>query len=1079
MIEAIQQAAEDNDYTYNSSWFPWNETSKDYAFLVDQKAAEDEQEKQQQQPGVMVFRRALRHTDDPMPYESGLIVFVVAEQPTGGVDGDEFQNALQWIARLGALTPKRGLKILGPTFSGSLPSLARELSADRLKDLKFQVSSGSVSSEMSYHWFQKLMGTHLEFFRTAVGGDNLMVDRLLQYLSAQGYPLNRVALVSEDETAFGRTSSENRQGDPIYLYYPRDIATLRSAYEQQSILNSSKPANSSSTSTTLRGDLSEPTGSDHDTVRSYGGQLMPLAQESVLLNIVRVLKEKKIEFVVLRSTNTLDQIFLTQFLRRSYPGGRIVIDGADLLFERGAEGTSLRGVMMVSTYPLIAAQQEWTRPLLTESTGSYRIFGQDVTEGLYIAARELLADRVSKSKVPIANYAAPAWAQSRSERRDPKPSTWISVIGRHQFWPIAVLNEKTSKVPDVPDMPPSAAARGDAPAEFGGEHHPLRIDAELIVMLILCSAWTALHCVWCRRASVTPFPDAFRLTHFAPVLMQQHPALIVLTSLLPAMAAVVMALASGVLSSGFAPGRQTVLVVWALLTIAASIYACRSNYSLVWVRGSSITPVGLADWRRRYSIIAVIAFVLFVLMHGYMVSRLDDSNAIPAYWRSVHVFSGVSPLLPQILLILGMYVWAWFNLRGLSLFADDRPLLPALNSLPAHETHDGITQSVTPMFSQEKAAQPIEEKARPLNPRYLILFLIILVAAFIVFTLMLDDYGLRTLGEKSFGVMMLFWVTVCIALVLADTVQLWIVWSNLRRLLVYLDRLPLRRTLASLGGLSWGSVWAMSGNTLEERYRLTSRELESLRHLYNQLVTFRSKGSAILDKIEKTRDTIDQFMNDERLKFVDWYLALDGQDKYVKSVEPLYKFQKALAATAGAAFSNILLPAWQLETRSLLLKAPVKDSTAESDEAAKAEPCRDLPPHVMAAEEFFILPYIGFIQNMLARIRTIVLGSLFLFVAATLAASSYPFDPLPTVGGIFLAVFVITGGTIAIVFAQMHRDATLSHITNTLPGQLGGQFWLHLITFGVGPLLGLLTTLFPSITDFVTSWLQPGVQALK
>jgi hypothetical protein len=111
--------------------------------------------------------------------------------------------------------------------------------------------------------------------------------------------------------------------------------------------------------------------------------------------------------------------------------------------------------------------------------------------------------------------------------------------------------------------------------------------------------------------------------------------------------------------------------------------------------------------------------------------------------------------------------------------------------------------------------------------------------------------------------------------------------------------------------------------------------------------------------------------------------------------------------------------------------------------------------------------------------RTIILGCLCLFVATTFAVSSYPFDPLPVLGGIFLAVFVIVGGTLTIVFVQMHRDPTLSHITNTSPGELGSQFWIHIITFGIGPLLGLLTTLFPSITDFVTSWLQPGTQALQ
>jgi hypothetical protein len=66
-----------------------------------------------------------------------------------------------------------------------------------------------------------------------------------------------------------------------------------------------------------------------------------------------------------------------------------------------------------------------------------------------------------------------------------------------------------------------------------------------------------------------------------------------------------------------------------------------------------------------------------------------------------------------------------------------------------------------------------------------------------------------------------------------------------------------------------------------------------------------------------------------------------------------------------------------------------------------------------------------------------------------------------------------------LVYSQMSRDATLSHITNTNPGELGMEFWLRLVGFGVGSLIGLLTTLFPSITDFMFSWLQPGMQSLK
>jgi len=53
-----------------------------------------------------------------------------------------------------------------------------------------------------------------------------------------------------------------------------------------------------------------------------------------------------------------------------------------------------------------------------------------------------------------------------------------------------------------------------------------------------------------------------------------------------------------------------------------------------------------------------------------------------------------------------------------------------------------------------------------------------------------------------------------------------------------------------------------------------------------------------------------------------------------------------------------------------------------------------------------VLGYLGFIQNILGRIRTLILGCLFLLVAATLSVSSYPFDPLPVLGGMFMALFL-------------------------------------------------------------------------
>ena len=204
--------------------------------------------------------------------------------------------------------------------------------------------------------------------------------------------------------------------------------------------------------------------------------MTPLAQEAILLDIVNRLNEKEIQFVVLRSTSSLDQIFLCQFLRRSYPEGRVVIDGADLLFDRGAEGRSLRGVMTLSTYPLLTGEQDWTsRPLMTKRNGGYRTFEEDTAEAVYIAARELFRDPHLGSEVPIHDYAPPAWALAPGNgvAENERPATWISVIGRRQFWPLAVLNSYTMEQKTMEGKLPPSPARGDGSPISDGANNPL------------------------------------------------------------------------------------------------------------------------------------------------------------------------------------------------------------------------------------------------------------------------------------------------------------------------------------------------------------------------------------------------------------------------------------------------------------------------------------------------------------------------------------------------------------------------------------------------------------------------------
>jgi hypothetical protein len=1116
-LEIIQQSAQDNDYSYESSWFPWNEV-KDYTHLSDQLSAEDAEEDQEKQPGVLVFRNPpseILATGG----EGGLVVFVVSESPTGGINPQEFINSLAWIQQLKQLPADREIKILGPTFSGTLPSLYEALHVPKSGPfgggLNFTIFSGGVSSEPSYNWFKKqLHDEKLGTFKTANEGDALQIDRFCQYVRKEGYDTSRVAFLSEDETAFGGASEERSEiknakkseakfqdtqricsGASTYLYYPRDIATLRSAYEQQSIFNSSKQASgTNNVATTLRGDLSEPANSEHDTVRSYGGQLTPLAQESVLLDITDVLKAKKIQFVVVRSSNSLDQIFLGQFFRRSLPETRIVMDGADLMFRRGAEGASLRGVMMLSTYPLLTWQQDWTSSSNTPlswleswiSTApprageSYRIFGQDSAEDLYIAARELFPDQSVADKalpVPIANYAAPAWARNPNcGDADTRPATWLTVIGHRQFWPVAVLNSYTLDGSSKDSILPKYSELNDPRIAVFGNPKPMgQLPVDFGVVVFLCLVWSVLHLLWCMRGSISPVPWQFRLAYFAPVPRCQHAVLIGFGSVVVASLAVIIAGTSGLIEWALSDWNE-IVAVFVLATFVLAFVACCQNYNLAPMTDRVFTTARASKWRWRAAIGSTASLVIFMVIELLLLLSLKDTNRIPTFWRSVHLLSGVSPMLPQLFLLAGMYCWFWFGLRGLSLFGNDRPLLPKEADLkPANG------KPVMPMFSREQAGTPTEDSAMPVGKPYLGLVGMIFPMVAVTSTILLNGRPwLRTLGERRFGMFMFLWITVCITLILADTAQAWSTWRRLRVLLNHIDLLPLRRTLNALHGMTWRSVWAMSGDVLAERYRLISRQLETLRHLRNRVEKWVPKNSDEEKAKTDLKTRIDAFQQDEKNKlekFIEWYKKR-LEDEPITTVKCLCDVQEEIASVAGLVLRTVVMPSWRTEYESLIIDRAPK-TKKEDEERSGPGIYLAIPEEVLAGEEFFLLTYLGFIQNILGRIRTIVLGSLCLFVAATLAVSSYPFDPLPVLGGIFLAVFVLTGTTIVVIYAGMHRDATLSYITDTSPGELGGEFWRQVFTFGVGPLIGLLTTLFPSITDFVVSWLQPSSQVIK
>jgi hypothetical protein len=1207
--EAIQEAAQDDQYVYNSSWLPWETEQASYTRIVDEDKAEKRTEEEEDQPGILLFRRKSHKTgpQDP-PFESGLAVLIVGEEPTGGIHRRQFENAVQWIA---ALQPgaeqehKLPVQILGPSFSGSIPSLAELLRNPTVARAAtpLLVFSGSITSDVAVGWLKGVTVTdpvlsplEIEFRSFAHSGD-VDLDRYCRYLTAAGTDLARLAIVSEDETAFGGeygTGNANKspcrpvdlsspdgapkQG-PVHLYYPRDISGLRAAYQSQSIFSrTSGQAGGDPSHHILQEDLADPEGKDHDTIRAYGGNQTALSQEAELQQIVSLMRVHKTEYILLRSSNPLDQLFLSQFFRMTYPAGRIVIVGADLLLRRETGASGLNGVMTLSTYPLLPWEQDWTKNLAPVGGRfhSHRAFTNNGVEGTYFAARLLLyqppqgaaaitsgwakfatakadgEDSADNGFVPsncidsldLPDYAAPFWMEERREERCHHPPTWLSVVGNGGFWPVAVMDFPTDlgssqprKITELGELEtPSLQLRrsftsifksivflfgGDSPHASAGTVPEAWLGMPLSMKFLMLAGlfWAAFHAHCCCRASITAKP-AHRAHFVRPncnsvekpttcdgafLRHQQnsHRALVLLGSLLVALLPITLAWGYGEMWEGGEPlpnpwaYRLFLPIMW----LAACGAVCANTWieDYLFQKGGDAPVSGkkppAAVWRS-FLLFAGISFALYWCLEFFLDTALTEVNRIPTYWRAINLTTGVSPLVPLVALIAGLYCWFWFSLQGLALFGVDRPRLPKFGSLqilqPRQDGHsEDRLDDMLRMLSSDYAAKPIEQLSSPFAPRAWVVaggcFVGILAMAHLIF----GYPPIRNLGSNHYSVVFGLWLVLCISILLANAFQLSLVWLRLRLILQFLDRLPLRRTMGAFQGFSWGSVWKMGGSVFDMRDKLTSRQMESLMHLRGSLVAWQrhrdsEKPPFVCGAESKTEtpgtarwiDMIDKTIG-QRVAFAKWYSSHWDEPK-ARRVVGLTLLQEALANTAGAMLIELLIPSWQEESKSFLLgPAGEAKESGEDKTDLGAQSVAGLPQHIRNTEELVCLVYMAFIQNALGRMRSLVMGIICMFIAITVAISSYPFDPRPLLSGMVVTLFCVLGATIVVVYSQMHRDTTLSNLTDTKPGELGSDFWIKLIGFGAGPILGLIASIFPEFTDFLFSWVQPGLGSLK
>jgi hypothetical protein len=1201
--EAVEQAAQDSGYTYDSSWLPWETEQSEHPLVADQDEEDSRKQRREDQPGVILFRKAI--DPDPKkkvsPYMQGLVVFVVGEEATAGIHRDQFKNAVNWIA---ALTLNRHFKvddiqILGPGFSGSLPSLEQLLSSAETRTVlqpdpakPLAIYSGEVSSSLGVQWFihatrpSSSEDRRVDFLSFQQNDDTVQ-QRYYGYLDGIDPGTCGLAIISEDETAYGFispndksetskeviTSSQARSVDrsskpeiqapkprcnskvplserqPASFYYPRDISALRNAYQEQSLFSKFGSQTSADTARhTLRDDLADPEGKQHDTIRSYGANHTALSEEAVLLQIVDMLRAHRSKFILLKCSNPLDQLFLAHFFKLTYPDARVVTLGSDLLLRREVGASGLNGIMTLSTYPLLPEIDDWTQPPGPYPNHSHRAFTSNDAEGTYIALRALL-NTVTIQKgttqegqedpfLPILcdkegfprlrEYSMPFWLHNLNEPDQcHRPLTWLTVLGSNGFSPVASLGLKSPMI--IEPLHPLTLRHINMAwhAVRDSLRHIVRqarnrqrrkqwpnVPLNMNIALIAVLAWSVFHAFCCCSASITVKPEHrsyfARIRHTlvrnkvvpAPSRIghpRSHLALIVVGSILIMVVATILAWGYGWMSATDKPFKEPQLYaifpffIWivAVFAIAANAYL-EHYFNDPANKGIPLRKTLKSDenWQREIQrafeagwfsvlVFTLSTFIFFCFFLLTFDRPLIDELRTLTYFRAMNLTSGVSPVVPLIVLAFGMYGWCWYSLRGIGLFGDDKPLLPWNKDLSI-KTPDGKSHALLTMLSGDKAGYRMERLCWPFHRPTCgvagFIFALLCVLTYLIFR----ELPLRSLGTQRYSAFVCIWIAINISVMLANGWQLVHLWLRLQALLVFLDKLPLRRTMQAMRGFSWDSIWKIGGNVIDIRYKLFYRQFETLNHLRATLIQRPPDSDLSRLSLEKILGWVAQIQSTRpaRWVFAEWY-AEHWDNWTERDLATLQKVQRDVAKTAGIILTEILIPVWSGEEDSLLLMQRRNGDAEESEGKSPAIPLSHLEPYVRNAEEIVCLVYLGFIQNVLGRIRAFIMGMVCLFLSVAMVVPSYPFDPRPVLTDAVVVLFAVVAAVVFTVYSQMFRDATLSHLTNTKPGELGTEFWLKFVSFGVGPVFGLLATIFPQFSDFFFSWLQPSLSAIK
>jgi hypothetical protein len=410
----------------------------------------------------------------------------------------------------------------------------------------------------------------------------------------------------------------------------------------------------------------------------------------------------------------------------------------------------------------------------------------------------------------------------------------------------------------------------------------------------------------------------------------------------------------------------------------------------------------------------------------------------------------------------------------------------------------------------------IERQLMPLLVTgYVVLFFVLILLVAQITSL--DHFAFPTITVFGKGSQLTLYEFLVVALfypLIMVTISGWLrailVWGSLSRgLLEPLERAPLRCAFSRVRSGSWVSMIRQSG--LNIRWKDMSRSTEAIRQIvHHPDVQKDAKFKSLIHKNEEMNWYVgllvlhvggkDVWGNEINLEEHLIPRPAKGKDDgctdelsdlghypnitdicFIRAIEGCYAefcqllLEKVLVPywdTNRLGFVEDCKCAWDIEAAATVAEEP---KPADDKDEKK---CKQ-PTLIAMAEELLVVRYIALIRAVLVNVRYLMVFVAAVFVLSLVAWNSYPFQPHGFIDWCFTFLLLIISTGFVAMFAQMHRNAILSRITDTKPNELGWDFWIRLITFGAVPVLTWLAYQFPQIGGSLYRVVQPGLQVVK